>query len=289
MTDLTATQSTVLSNAVQHPERLVLPLPAGLKGGAANIVLNSLAAKGLIEEVEALKDEPVWRTDDDGTVLTLRATDAALQMMGVEPAARPDEAPAVEAAEVGVEQLAEADEAEAGTVSPTGAEEPAGEDRPPTAAEANDATPVAPTAAEETAPPARPGKRTVPACLTAPDLRTPAIEAFRDALITQGVEDAQALDAASWLEQVIERNTTAPAPRQTAREPKAPRTGTKQQVVIDLLRQPQGATIATIMAAVGWAGHSVRGYLASLKKKQGLAIISEKREDARYYRISDGQ
>jgi len=72
--------------------------------------------------------------------------------------------------------------------------------------------------------------------------------------------------------------TTVAAPRQT-----------KQQVMIDLLRRPEGATIEEIANATEWQSHTVRGAMSgALKKKLGLAITSEKVEErGRVYRIED--
>ena len=57
------------------------------------------------------------------------------------------------------------------------------------------------------------------------------------------------------------------------------RSGTKQEAVIAMLSTEGGATIADIMAATGWAGHTTRGFLSgALKKKLGLSITSEKVE-----------
>ena len=49
--------------------------------------------------------------------------------------------------------------------------------------------------------------------------------------------------------------------------PRGPREGTKQQAVLILLRRNEGATIAQIMEATAWQSHTVRGFLAGLKKK----------------------
>ena len=70
-----------------------------------------------------------------------------------------------------------------------------------------------------------------------------------------------------------------------------PRTNSKQADVIDLLRRPQGSTIAAIMKATGWQQHSVRGLFAGVvRKKLGLTLQSEKPNDGdRVYRIVAGK
>ena len=55
------------------------------------------------------------------------------------------------------------------------------------------------------------------------------------------------------------------------------RAGTKQAEIIALIQRPQGASISEIVEVTGWAAHSARGMISGgLKKKLGLAIISEK-------------
>ena len=50
-------------------------------------------------------------------------------------------------------------------------------------------------------------------------------------------------------------------------------------MLIEMLRRPEGATIAQIMAATGWQAHTCRGAFAgALKKKRGLTVTSEKTE-----------
>ena len=56
-------------------------------------------------------------------------------------------------------------------------------------------------------------------------------------------------------------------PGRPAGAPRPPREGTKQQAVLALLRRQEGATIAQIMVATAWQSHTVRGFLAGLKKK----------------------
>jgi hypothetical protein len=77
-----------------------------------------------------------------------------------------------------------------------------------------------------------------------------------------------------------------PAPAAAPRERKT-REGTKQALVIEMLRRPEGATIAEIVEATQWASHTTRGFLAgALKKKLGMAIESTKDDErGRIYRL----
>jgi hypothetical protein len=173
MTKLTDTQRIILSGASQRTDRLALPLPKSLKGGAAHKVVNALVEKGLLKEVKANRKlgDPVWRDSDEGHGLTLIVTDAGLTAIGIE-------------------------------VEP----------------------------------------------------------------------------------QKIKTQKSVPKLATAARKI---REGTKQSLVIEMLRRPEGATIAEIVEATSWAAHSVRGFMAgALKKKLGMAIESTK--DAargRVYRI----
>ena len=59
-----------------------------------------------------------------------------------------------------------------------------------------------------------------------------------------------------------------------------PRDGSKKAIVLDMLKRPDGATLADIMSATGWQAHSVRGFISgSLGKKMGLTVESFKRPD----------
>jgi hypothetical protein len=67
-----------------------------------------------------------------------------------------------------------------------------------------------------------------------------------------------------------------------------PAHSTKQDRILSLLNQRNGATIPEMMQATDWQQHSVRGFLAgTVKKKLGLALISSKSDgDLRRYRIA---
>jgi hypothetical protein len=60
---------------------------------------------------------------------------------------------------------------------------------------------------------------------------------------------------------------TKPAPADRTTGSRKPREGTKQQQVLAMLRQPEGATVAQIADATGWQAHMVRGFFAGLKKR----------------------
>jgi hypothetical protein len=52
-----------------------------------------------------------------------------------------------------------------------------------------------------------------------------------------------------------------------------PRAGTKQALMIDMLKRPEGATVEQIAAATGWQHHTIRGAISgALKKKLGLTV-----------------
>jgi hypothetical protein len=194
MTKLTDTQRVILSKASQRTDRLALPLPKSIKGGAALKVITPLIQRGLLEEVEANRrlDDPVWRETGDGHAVTLIITDAGLEAIGVEP------------------------------------------DKPAAATQA----------------------------------------------ATQPDEPSEAATAPA-------KAKSQPAPAAAPREAK-PREGTKQSAMIELLRQPDGATLEEIAAVTGWQRHTIRGAMAgALKKKLGLTIASDKVEGrGRVYKIA---
>ena len=81
------TQSLILSRAATRPGNLAVPLPEGLAGAAAKMVVRKMIVRGWLEEVEAnlTRREPLWRETGDGHGTTLIATEAGLDAIGIEP------------------------------------------------------------------------------------------------------------------------------------------------------------------------------------------------------------
>ena len=83
------------------------------------------------------------------------------------------------------------------------------------------------------------------------------------------------------------RSTRDSKPKGTNAAPTV-RQGTKQALLIDLLKRKSGATIDDVVKATGWQPHSVRGAISgTIKKKLGLIVSSEKVDGrGRVYRIA---
>jgi hypothetical protein len=126
------------------------------------------------------------------------------------------------------------------------------------------------------------------------DLGTHAFEGVDYRLVNQGSQwtwetvggetEAEAVTAPK-----NETPTEKPAEK-TGSDPSsvnAPRKGSKQSLLIDMLHRPEGATIDQIVEATAWQRHSVRGAISgTVKKKLGLNVTSEKADSGeRVYRI----
>jgi hypothetical protein len=117
-------------------------------------------------------------------------------------------------------------------------------------------------------------------------------EAFRAALQDQPAEEpiepeAEAPaepESAAAIAEIAPAEATNPEPQ--AQGPKL-RNGTKQALMIEMLRRPEGATVEQIAEATAWQNHSVRGAMAgALKKKLGLEVTSKKVEGrGRVYKL----
>ena len=87
----------------------------------------------------------------------------------------------------------------------------------------------------------------------------------------------------------MKANTKADSGPEAQPKPRQRREGTKQALLIDMLRRSEGATIDQIVEATGWQRHTARGAISgAVKKKLGLTVVSEKPEKGeRIYRIVD--
>ncbi len=231
---LSDTQLVILSAAAKHEAGLARA-PKGLPAAARNAVFRSLIKNNLLTEMNAPPEHVGlgWRQDEDGAWIVARITDDGLRAIGIDPN---EGNPAADTA-------------------PTDAEEavPQQEDAP-----APEATQDAPVAA-----PRASLRDAAAAVLAAWDG-----VAARGFTSTAGAEDGVA-DAIERLRTVL-----AGKPSRTPRTPGAPRKpreGTKQETVLALLRRDEGATIAQIIEATGWQSHTVRGFLAGLKRK-GITV-----------------
>jgi Protein of unknown function (DUF3489) len=62
----------------------------------------------------------------------------------------------------------------------------------------------------------------------------------------------------------------------------------KKETVLGMLRQPDGTSLAAIMAVTGWQEHSVRSFFATVVKKTlKFNLISRKVDGDRIYRIEN--
>jgi hypothetical protein len=111
----------------------------------------------------------------------------------------------------------------------------------------------------------------------APEAATPA-----DTGATPADSGVQATDAAAaaTVADAVATPTKRRAKAKSTKVEKAasadkptPRAGTKQALMIELLKRPEGATVEQIAAATGWQHHTIRGAISgALKKKLGLTI-----------------
>ena len=85
---LSDTQLMILSAASQRSDHAAV-LPSNLKGSAAKKVIDKLVNGGLLQELRAQNEMPVWRRDGDNRSLSLRITKAGLKAIGLDPPEQP--------------------------------------------------------------------------------------------------------------------------------------------------------------------------------------------------------
>lgn len=259
---LSDTQMRVLTLGSEHPEHLALA-PKHLPAAACRAVVNSLLKSRLLIEVPAPAESrslehqaKIWRyevlnaspcpvtgeVEGKRIPYMLKVTDEGLRAIGIDP-------------NEGDAQPGEPDCSGIEGSVPEGTKlvviDPLTKLDPPAAP----ALPVLEvTAVSDTTLTVAPGMRL--------SLRE-AAQALLDAIEHDGVPGlgkwTDALNAA-----LAEKRTTA--------APRAPRADSKQEAVLTMLRRAEGATVAQIAEAMGWQQHTVRGFLAGLKKRPGITL-----------------
>jgi hypothetical protein len=247
---LSDTQLLVLNAAAARPDKLVTRHKR-LPGASLQKVCAALAKRGLLAELDGASPDPeVLHVKTEFGQVEYAITRAGLAAIGVDDDSPYDE-DLPKDVRAGVDSALidgpDNEPREDAPTAPTGAEE-AEEAAIPSA----DAT-AQPTA---TTAPRRGGlRRAAQAVLDAYEQFKPMqepIAALRAALAGAG------------------RARRAPG------APRKPRAGTKQEAVLALLRRDEGATIAQIIDATGWQSHTVRGFLAGLKRKGITVAVLER-------------
>jgi hypothetical protein len=59
-----------------------------------------------------------------------------------------------------------------------------------------------------------------------------------------------------------------------------------RDVVLGMLQRPDGATVAQIMERTGWKPHTVRAFISTQPKKEGLVVATEATDAGRLYRAA---
>jgi hypothetical protein len=229
------TQRQILADAAQHEAQLAFS-PSGLPAAARHAVFRSMIKHGLLAEIPAPLEYigGGWRQDEAGAWIAPRITDAGLHAIGAD-----GDAAAV-VPSIGITPILPHGESPAAAASgPVGNGD-----------EAAEATGAAST-----------GQR---AASARPSLRSAAQALLATWDANDGLGLAAAMDA---LRSALPMRTMAPR----ATGLRQPRQGTKQQQVLVLLRQPEGASGPQLVEATGWAPHTVRGFLAGLARK-GITI-----------------
>jgi len=85
------------------------------------------------------------------------------------------------------------------------------------------------------------------------------------------------------------RRRTTPRKASSSKEQRrASSAGTKQDLVLQMLRRQSGVSIEVIIAKTNWQAHSVRGFLSGVvRKKLKLPLVSDiGKDDVRRYHIA---
>lgn len=80
------------------------------------------------------------------------------------------------------------------------------------------------------------------------------------------------------------REASAREKRSAAPAPRLPRSGTKAELVLTLLRRPEGVTLSELVSATDWLPHTTRAALTGLRKK-GHSIERTRQNEQTCYRL----
>ena len=89
----------------------------------------------------------------------------------------------------------------------------------------------------------------------------------------KSAKNGKAKAAAPGKEAKAGKKAAKPAGKATA-----PRAQSKGAMILEMIGRTKGATLAEIMKATDWQAHSVRGFISTAGKKDGLKIESAKNE-----------
>jgi len=247
--ELSDTQLLVLNAAAARPDKLVTKHKR-LPGASLQKVCAALVKRGLLAELSGVSRDPeVLKAKTELGMTEYAITPAGLRAIGVD-----DDSPYGDDVPKDVRAGVDPFLIEGPDNNP-----PDEADTAPTGAE--DAAEAATPAAEATA---RPTAATAP---TRGNLRA-AAQAVLEAWDDEENQRYGLVDAIDALRVALAGTTRA---HRESGAPRKPRAGTKQEAVLALLRRPEGATIAQIVEATQWQSHTVRGFLAGLKRK-GITV-----------------
>ena len=243
MTYLSDTARVVLAAAAQRDDLSVLPFPDGCKakGGAERKVLSGLKKRGLIRIIET-----------DGGPQRVVITSEGMAAIGV--ALDDEERPTTAAAG----NAALDDYPTRGTPADQGAWAARRDDMDRDSQADARVPDTAPTLADSDAPAGEAPAPTTEADGAATLPKTKPAKRKGKARTTKAAPVSSEPEAATGATSIVKPT---------------PRAGTKQALMIDMLKRPEGATVEQIAAATGWQHHTIRGAISgALKKKLGLTI-----------------
>ena len=290
MTKLSDTQRIILTQASQRDDRLAVP-PERLPAAARQTVAKALMKQGLVrdEHAGAYAAREAWQIE--GRTRLLRITEDGLRAIGIEP----EPANAMDEAELGGLTPSEYEEeqalAQAGLDARMELSVGATDMEHPSTAGNTDPQPDAALLLVVGQGDSQAAVLPPPLCTaseTPEGLQRPPVTRHGGIGRVAALHVVAARVVAAWdtpervgLDEAVVamRDALVGTAARPTRDPAAPRqtrTGTKQEAVLALLRRDEGATITDIINATGWQQHTVRGFLAGLKRRGTTVEVLER-------------